>query len=443
MANRSASEAETTVQQGGGTTPEPAGKVAAHSPETSPDRNANFVLVAFYQVLLRVGWIFKTESIIMPAVVDLMGGGGLLRGFLPMFNRFGQSIPPLLASSNIRSQRVKKISLCFTSALMGACFLFLSYVWSIPGMVGSPLLPVIFIATYAVFFSSVGVNQLVFGTLTGKLIPVRRRGLLVLISTTVGSACAISCAWFILRRWIATEDGNFTWIFGFTGSVFLVAAIVALFFREPAVAPVSDRKDRASELFSRAWKALKEDANFRLLAIASAMFGMSMTLFPHYQSLARENLDLTLKALVPWVIAQNIGAALFSIPAGTLADRLGNKVVLRFVLITLCFAPILAMLLTWFGTPGQNSFWIVFVLLGLTPVTMRTFNNYALEITDADNHPLYLSTLGLCMAGPAILTSILFGWSVDLFGYAPLFIFVTGLIFTGWWLAGKLEEPRN
>ena len=150
---RHASETVNAAQKGDGDVPEAPESDAALSPETSPDRNTNFVLVACYQVLLRVGWIFKTESIIMPAVVDLIGGGGLLRGFLPMFNRFGQSIPPLLASSRIRSQPVKKFSLFFTSALMGACFLFLSFVWSVPGMVGSRMLPVVFIATYALFFS--------------------------------------------------------------------------------------------------------------------------------------------------------------------------------------------------------------------------------------------------------------------------------------------------
>ena len=62
----------------------------------------NFSLLTLYQVMMRTGWIFKTESIIMPAVLDVMGGNALLRGCLPMLNRFGQSLPPLLASDHIR-----------------------------------------------------------------------------------------------------------------------------------------------------------------------------------------------------------------------------------------------------------------------------------------------------------------------------------------------------
>ena len=43
----------------------------------------NFSLIAVYQVVVRTGWIFKTESIIMPAVLDVLGGSAWLRGCLP------------------------------------------------------------------------------------------------------------------------------------------------------------------------------------------------------------------------------------------------------------------------------------------------------------------------------------------------------------------------
>ena len=40
----------------------------------------NFILLAVYQIVLRVGWIFKTESIVMPAFLDHIGGTPWLRG---------------------------------------------------------------------------------------------------------------------------------------------------------------------------------------------------------------------------------------------------------------------------------------------------------------------------------------------------------------------------
>jgi hypothetical protein len=44
-----------------------------------------------HQSLFRVAWIFKTESVIMPAFLDSISESGLIRGALPLLNRTGQS----------------------------------------------------------------------------------------------------------------------------------------------------------------------------------------------------------------------------------------------------------------------------------------------------------------------------------------------------------------
>ncbi len=61
------------------------------------------------------------------------------------------------------------------------------------------------------------------------------------------------------------------------------------------------------------------------LAPVAMLFGTSMILFPHYQALGLEQWDLPLHNLVPWLIVQNAGVALFSLVAGPLADRRGNR----------------------------------------------------------------------------------------------------------------------
>ena len=49
----------------------------ADSPDAvAPYHGRNFFALTLYQVTVRCGWIFKTESIVMPAVLDSIGGGG-------------------------------------------------------------------------------------------------------------------------------------------------------------------------------------------------------------------------------------------------------------------------------------------------------------------------------------------------------------------------------
>ncbi len=49
-------------------------------------KGRNFWTLGLIQITVRTGWIFKTESIIIPAVLDTLSGAAWMRGFLPMFS---------------------------------------------------------------------------------------------------------------------------------------------------------------------------------------------------------------------------------------------------------------------------------------------------------------------------------------------------------------------
>ena len=419
------------------------------SPENDPSHGRNFSLAVFYMVLMRIGWIFKTESIIMPAVLDVIGGSGWLRGCLPMLNRFGQSVPPLLVSDRVRNSRYKKFGLFGATLTMGLCFLLLSAVWFVTGGTKSFWLPLIFLMIYGVFFVATGVNLLLLNTLTGKLIKVTRRGAMSLLGTVFGSTIAVLCAWQLLSVWLVDEgtsgteaQSSFGLIFCFTGTMFVAAAGCGLFLKErPDIRNETGRS--AIELIRASLATLREDKNFRTLAIIAAMFGMYLTLFPHYQRLGRDRLALSLTALIPWVLAQNIGAACFSIPSGWIADRFGNRLVLRISLLVLCVPPIMAVVLGQIEEVNRGWFTAIFCLLGLTPVAMRYLSNYTLEVCSSADHPRYLSTLGLAIAVPPIFLSPLLGALVDWVSFEFVFGIVIVCIGIGWLLTFRIDEPRH
>ncbi len=410
---------------------------------TPAEIRGNFLKIIAFQITLRTGWIFKTESIVMPVVVDLVAGSGWLRGILPVLNRFGQSIPPLLAADFVTRTPLKKRVLFAAALTMSFCFLLLALIWKLTGGQRTPWLPVVFLIIYGLFFIAVGILQLVLSTLIGKVVRTERRGRLMLFANICGSICAVICAYFLLREWISPERGRFEYIFAFAGVAFLIAGILGLFLCEskddfPKTKPFSIRS-----IFGQVYTTLKTDHNFRLLATLAALFGLSISLFPHYQRLAFDRLNIGLDALIPWLIAQNLGVACFSLPAGWLADRFGNRAVLRIALLGLCIAPVLAIGLSWMGESANGLFVWVFVLLGLTPVTFRTVSNYTLEIVDRDQQPRYLSTLSLCMAVPTMILAAPLGWAVDHFGFEPVFGSVIFCLVVAWIMTIKLAEPRH
>ena len=304
----------------------------------------NLFTLALHHIVLRVAWIFKTETVIMPSFLDTIAGAGWLRGCLPVLNRTGQSVPSLILSERLVHTPKKKWALLGTSFLMGMPFLVLSTIWILLDDKKQPWLPPAFLLLYFFFFSMTGLNQLAFGTIQGKLIRPNRRGRLLGVSGTLGAIASIICAWVLLKRWVTLPDGGFAYIFGFTGLGFLAAGLISSFVFEPADIPDgTPRKSRRH--FRDAWKTVRNDADFRGLCIVAMLFMTAQMLFPHYQALARKQPQFESIHLMIWVVSQNAGAGIFSPIVGGIADRFGNRMAVRFEIFLVAMTPLLAVVL--------------------------------------------------------------------------------------------------
>jgi hypothetical protein len=90
---------------------------------------------------------------------------------------------------------------------------------------------------------------------------------------------------------------------------------------------------------------------------------------------------------------------------------------------------------------GRELYTLVFIAIGWTPIGFRITTNYILELAPESEHPRYLSLSQMCTAA-VILSSPIFGALIDVVGYEPVFLSVTGLILTGGFLTFRLAEPR-
>lgn len=405
----------------------------------------NLIVLALHQITLRIGWIFKTESVIMPAFLDIIAGAGWIRGILPTLNRLGQSVPPLIFADRMRHARVKSRVLMTTSLSMAVPFLILSVIWNSLEVKQQPWLPPLFLVLYLIFFSVTGLNQLAYGTVQGKLIQVQHRGRLMGVAGVVGSIAAVTAAWFLLKPWLGLPNGDgFTYVFAFNGIAFLIAGLIASTCREPADEHVEVPRRRLRDHVIRAWQVYRGDRTFRQAAHVAMLFITIMFLFPHFQWLGREKLGSSLQDLIYWVVAQNISVGVFSSLLGMVADRHGNRLAVRIAVFLTSLTPVVAILL---ASPlvedGRRWFWLTFVLLGLVPVTMKTILNYTLELADETHHPRYLSTMTFCFAIPPLVFSAAFGSLIDLMPYQYPFLMVTGLIALGGLLTFRMAEPRH
>jgi MFS family permease len=87
-------------------------------------------------------------------------------------------------------------------------------------------------------------------------------------------------------------------------------------------------------------------------------------------------------------------------------------------------------------------FWIVYVPLGLNPISLKIFTNYALELAPAvADQPRYVSIVGAALAVPFVISPLV-GMAVDLLGFRPVFIAGAAVIAAGSVVALGLPEPR-
>ena len=423
----------------------------ARAEELERSEPRNILVLAAHEVLVRVAWIFKTESVIMPAVVDAISGAGWIRGCLPVLNRIGQSIAPMLLAERLRDSRLKHRSLLATSLLMAVPFYVFALLWRLVPDKRQPWLVAVFLVIYVLFFACVGLHQLASGTVQGKLIRVDRRGRLLSLSGIVGSSCAILAAWLLMIPWLSQPDGaGYVWIFTFTASGFFVAAFVTLLIAEPPDHNVHTPHRTLRDHARLAWSVYRGDRSFRRAANVGMMFIGAIMLFPHYRWLAAERLDSRDVDMAWWVIAQNAGVGVLSLLSGTIADRYGNRLAMRLQIFASALIPLLALTMAGpLAHLGAGWYWVVFLCLGLTPITLKTVFNYTLELVDEPQHPRYLSTMRICFAVPFVLSPLAGLW-IDLFppeeqftAVCWLFGFVSLLIFLGGLLTFGMEEPRH
>jgi len=427
----------------------------APSTEIQAVETRNLFALSAHYISLRLGWIFKTETVIMPAFMDAISGAGWLRGCLPVVNRICSSLPPLFFAPRLKDSPRKKLTLSAASFLMAVPFCVLAIAWRQAWQPESSLVPgwfpALFLACYGVVFVGAGLQRLAWATVQGKLIRDVRRGRLMAMSGLIGSATSVIAVVLLIPRWLQRPDGGFAWIFLMTAGGFVLAGGLAGLIAEPADkptgTPTAPPSRRPGRLLLDAWELFRTNPPFRRIACVAMLFISIQLAFPHFQTLGRQTLSDDQREqgsyLMHWVVAQNIGFGIGTFLFGWLADYWGNRIVIRIEIFLLALAPPLALVLSsQTADPGGGVFWLIFSLLGLTPLTFRTIYNYVLELAPPAEHPRHIATLNLAMTVP-FFGSPAIGWLVDELGFQPVFIAVSIIVTCGGLLTFGMAEPRQ
>jgi predicted MFS family arabinose efflux permease len=409
----------------------------ANAKDSYPHEKRNLIVFGLNQILMRLGWMFKSESVVIPAFIEVYTASGTIRGLLPLILRVGQSLPQFLVAQRVSRMSKKQAFFVFTSFGFAIPWFILSLTlrltdWSATVMVS------VFLVLCAVHWLMVGCNHLANGTLQGKLISPEKRGRLLAYSNIIGCTLAIGLAVFLLPRWLSGSTARYGMLFGGTAVAFGGAAVVSFGFRE--LPSPTQRPAPFFRFLGDALLLLRHDRDFRRFAIVILLFYSIWPLFPHYTVFGQRTLGLAPSGFVTLIVAQNASNAIGAGIMGNIADRSGNRFVLRILILISAFMPLLAVAISQMPS-GAQFYWIIFALMGFTPVSARIVTNYTLEIAPQEKHPQYLGVMSLFQTIP-LFVSPLIGALIEEFAFEPVFISCSVLVLLGFLLTYRLAEPR-
>ena len=76
-------------------------------------------------------------------------------------------------------------------------------------------------------------------------------------------------------------------------------------------------------------------------------------------------------------------------------------------------------------------------------MTIKMLINYTLELVPREEHPRYVSAIGMCLALPVIVGSPLVGVMISLVGSLPVFAMGAAVLLTAGAQTLRLREPRR
>ncbi len=399
--------------------------------------NLNFATFSANQILMRMGWVFKTESVIVPAFLDTLSKSDVLRGLLPVSFRLVQSLAQFFLAQRV-SQTPFKQPLFTTSVFaMMLPWLFIAILAG-GGRLPSSVAVVLFLAPYTFQCFAFGCNRLVAGTLQGKLIPPEKRGMLLARGNAIGSILAIAVACRFMYDWLSSDTPRYAAVFGAAALCYGLAAIVSLYFVESPSLPQQSQPFLQS--LREGLLILRSDRHLRKFAVVAVLSFSSWVLFPHYTIFGKRVLGVESTHFVAWIIVLNCATALGSWLSGRIADRRGNRLVLRILLLFSACTPLAAIAISRISF-GAKLYWLIYIPLGLAPVLPRIIENYTLEISIEKKHPQYLGVVSLLEAC-SLLVSPLVGLLISKVSFEPVFLGGGILIVTSSLLTFRLVEPR-
>jgi MFS family permease len=394
----------------------------------------NFKSFLWHAIFLALASNFMDIDTVIPAMLIQSGGTSFHLGILTAILLGGSSFFQLFFASYLSNKTYKKRYLLTAINLRAFSLFVLSFLFFFSKNIKSDLI-ILFIFIIISFFAISGsFANISYMDIFGKSVkPEKRKKFFTLKESITSIGVFISA--MVVRELLKNYDypSNYSLLFLVAAFLLLIASLG--FWQIKEVRSKIKINQGIITFFKQIPSEIKQNSNLKYYLLLINTFGLALSLLPFLILFAKENFDLTGKMIGNFLIFRVSGMVV----SGMVFYRLAHKVNYKFMVKTASIVGALIPVVSLFLIQYQFYYQFLFILSGFFVSAYKiSKSGILIEISNADNRAKYT---GISGAGDIIsmIFPLLAGALISVFGFHIIFIIVSVIVFSGFFIARKLD----
>lgn len=400
----------------------------------------NFILNVVEGALFVSSGPLLSAQTVLPALVARLGGSNVTIGALGLVMWTGLFLPQIFAARYVEMLPWKKPWALGFGIAQRMMVLLMGLVVLLFGDRSPSLALTLFLFFYTLHQLLLGVTTPGWFELFAKVTPMRKRGRLIGIRTTLGGLGVLLSG--SMLTWALAHKPfpiNFAIAFALAFLLQCMSVFVQSFLIEGEPSPVVSHHRSFAMCVREVVGILRANKPFSTFLVAALVNVLAAMPAGFYTVYALHAFHAPESIIGTFTLAMIVSQVSTSLVTGFLTDKYGNKMALIIASVALLAANTWALL-----APSVESFLTVYVFLGMNLGTeLLARYNIAVEYAPASQRATYVGLMNTLIA-PFYAAGIAGGVMSTFFGYTLLFwIGLAASIVGVWMMVVKVKEPRT
>ena len=394
----------------------------------------NFKSFFWHAIFLALASSFMDIDTVIPAMLIQSGGTSFHLGILTAILLGGSSFFQLFFASYLSNKTYKKGYLLTAINLRVFSLFALSFLFFFSKSIKSDLIILLIFIIISFFAISGSFANISYMDIFGKSVKAEKRKKFFTLKESITSIAVFISA-LVVRELLKRYDypSNYSILFFVAASLLLVASLG--FWQIKEKRSIIKKNKGILSFFKQIPSEIKKNSNLKYYLILINIFGLAISLLPFLILFAKENFELNGKMIGNFLVFR-ISGMVFS---GMVFYRLAHKVNYKFMIKTASIVGALIPIASLFLIQYQFYYQFLFILSGFFVSAYKiSKSGILLEISNSDNRATYT---GISGAGDIVsmIFPLLAGALITFFGFHIIFIIVSVIIFTGFFISMKLN----